>query len=132
MSLPNKQFTPTLREREAYEKRAIQFTQALNQAQQAFYIKNGYFAPTQRILGTDIPVRTHFYRYDSIGSHPMAVQLAVSESSWLRSVSGGVMPDDQGNWVMIVCLALSPGPQARPPIAQNGRLTCAAGTEPVR
>lgn len=116
----------------AREAAAIHVIQSLNRAQQAFYVEHRRFAPDLRSTLTGWPASSESYRYQVRGTNRIGIQLAEPRAMNLRSVSGAVMPDAQGRPITIVCRSLASGPPARAPIAQNGRLTCAAGTEPVR
>ncbi len=126
--LPIKQANPAI----AREQAAIRVIQSLNRAQQAFYVEYGRFAPDLLSTRTGWPASSESYYYQVMGTDRLSVQSAVPRAANLRSIVGAVMPDAQRNPVAIVCRSFAAGSPARPPIAQNGRLTCAAGTEPVR
>lgn len=125
LMLPLKQANPAITREQA----AIRVIQSLNRAQQASYVEYGRFAFDLSSTRTGLPERSEGYAYHVMGTDFMSVQSAAPLAANLRSIVGAVMPDAQRNPVAIICRALTAGSPARPPIAQNGRLTCAAGTE---
>ncbi|MBD2181448.1 hypothetical protein H6S82_07920 [Planktothrix sp. FACHB-1355] len=117
---------------------ASNYTQAMNQAQQNHYSKNGTFANSLKALGFKIKTETENYQYSVSTTAKGAFHHATSKQPDYYSYVGAifVIPNAAKNLtkktISIFCEANYPGnKKAANPIYQNGVLACGAGTKQI-